>query len=181
MEALEKAQDEVYHPQSQSFTTQEDVAMLREIEDDDDDDSLDFVDFSTIKPIKNDPIQKPVNDPHTQKLFDFSGSGDSVSTLAHDQLSVTVQDDVSQQNDETSLPIDENASASSKGSATTQKTATSTTSIGKRITTIEQNNLQTSQDIAQLRKTMNAFMTSLNPNFVPPEATDQQDQASGET
>ena len=61
MEALDKANEEEYHPESQSFTTQEDIAMLQEIQYDDDDDSLDFIDFSTIKQINNEVHDKPIN------------------------------------------------------------------------------------------------------------------------
>lgn len=91
LEAIEKGNEETYHPKTQSFTTQEDLATKQEIDNDAMDPTLSFIDWSGLEPLDETPVvEKP---PFNPKLFKLNGEADSVSTLATDAMSVTFEDE----------------------------------------------------------------------------------------
>lgn len=97
MEAMDQADDETYHPNKQSFTTLEDIAIIREIQDDADDDSLEYMADAPICPpdFSDDDDDMPVQEITNPRLFDLTGQTDSVSTMASENLSVTFSEGTS--------------------------------------------------------------------------------------
>lgn len=99
LDALDQAQEETYHPSTQRFTTIEDLAMMREIQDDADDSSMEgyMADGPELPDgLEDDDIDPPVQEITNPKLFDLSGRADSVSTMAsQDNLSVTFSEHTS--------------------------------------------------------------------------------------
>lgn len=141
MEALDQAFEETYHPDTQRFTTLEDVAMLKEIQDDADDDSMEgYMADAPIQLPSEEDFDPPVQEIRNKGLFDLSGSADSVSTMASDNLSVTFNDDVSQSTD--LVNTDQTVI-----SANTEKT---TTSVKKRMTKMEEASEKTTKDISSI-------------------------------
>lgn len=168
---MERTNEEEYHPHLQRFTAAEDIAIQRELDDDYDDDSMDFVDYPEYQPSTTLPSKAP---PLNDRLFDLTGNNETVSTMANDNLSVTFQDTLSQ--DDLPLPTDsiishDNASDTSNGSVTssdthtTPKSTKTSTSVNTRISRVEAASKSTSTDIALLRQDMHSFIKTLNPNF----------------
>ena len=116
MEAIERTNEETYHPDLQRFTTAEDITKQREIDDDYDDDSMDYVEYPEYSPAPSLPTKTaPLND----RLFDLTGDAETVSTMANDNLSVTFQDSLSQDDlplPPTSINPHENSSVASNES-----------------------------------------------------------------
>ena len=79
-DALEKAKSEKYDPETQTFTTQDDVDLYNEIQADLDDDSLEF--------LKIDDLEHPFEFDETinlvggKSVWDFTGDNETVSTGA---------------------------------------------------------------------------------------------------
>jgi len=79
-DAIEKAKSEKYDPETQTFTTQDDVDLYNEIQADLDDDSLEF--------LKIDDLEHPFEFDETinlvggKSVWDFTGDNESVSTGA---------------------------------------------------------------------------------------------------
>ena len=97
LEAMDQAEDETYHPDKQSFTTLEDIAMMEEIQNDADDDSMEYMADAPIRPpdFSDDDDDMPVHEITNPRLFDLSGQTDSVSTMASENLSVTFSEGTS--------------------------------------------------------------------------------------
>ena len=67
LEAIEKGKEETYHYDTHTFTTQEDIATKRELDDDAADHTLNFIDWSGLEPLDDAPtVVKPLSNP---KLF----------------------------------------------------------------------------------------------------------------
>ena len=122
LEGIQKAFEEIYHPDPQTFTTMEDIAIDREITDDNDDDSLNFLDLSGMEHFddKEDTKQQPLAN---TRVFNFTGDADTVSTIATDTVSVTfIQDDDDEyfDNDADNTVTQTNNTTTPSTSATTQ-------------------------------------------------------------
>ena len=77
-EAIEKAKEETYNPNSQTFTTKEDIDLDLEIQADLDDDSFDFIKIEDdINPYEFDDSIKLVGG---EPVWNFNGDADTVST-----------------------------------------------------------------------------------------------------
>jgi len=76
--AIDKAKDETYNPTSQSFVTQEDIDLDREIQADLDDDSMNFAAPDDI----NDPFQfdESIRLVGGDSVWNLNGDDDTVST-----------------------------------------------------------------------------------------------------
>lgn len=61
LEAIDRAHEESYDPTNQTFITQEDLAMQMKINNDKDDDSLEWGDYSRIRPLKDDDNETTPN------------------------------------------------------------------------------------------------------------------------
>ena len=111
------ANEETYHPSTQIFTTQEDIATEREMENDKNDHSLNFIDWSGLAPLDlEDEVDRPLTNP---KLYALSGDAESVSTMATDAVSVTFEDQSTVcESDQNSI----HTSASKHSAATTAST-----------------------------------------------------------
>lgn len=90
IEAIANAKEETYHPTTQTFTTQEDIDLEREIQADLDDDSLDF--------IMADEVSHPYNFDDTikliggEKLWDLTGETDTLSTMAESKTTISFKE-----------------------------------------------------------------------------------------
>lgn len=170
LDALDKASEEAYHPNQQTFTTQEDLAMQLEVQNDADDDSMDWGDFSQLKPLDDDVDSTNGEDIQLRnpKLFDLSGESESVSTIGNSVASVTFQeqDDVTTMSDHTTKSI---------------KSTITTTSTSTRIETLEYASKQTTSEVASLRTEIGDFMNLIrNQMPVKPVASVPPDeQATG--
>lgn len=137
LDAIDEAAEEIYHPETQTLTTIEDLAIQAELDQDADGDSMNFVDMSGLTPPEPKQATAPVEEIRNARLFNLSGDADTVSTMANDALSVTFADhDVDKQ------------SVTSSVSHTSQKTHTSSTS---RITRAEEASTKMSNDVAAMR------------------------------
>jgi len=93
LEAIAKAQSETYSENNQEFKTEEDDALLHEVESDLDDDSLDFL---TIDPDDLRRVRQEIETkiPETiiggEKLIDLQGENETLST-ASNLTSVSLQ------------------------------------------------------------------------------------------
>lgn len=148
--AIELAKEETYHPSTQTFTTQEDIAMEQEMQNDAKDSSLNFIDWSGLVPLNlEEDKDKPLSNP---KLFALSGDAESVSTMATDAVSVTFEDQ------STVGGSDQNSIATNE---TRQSTATSA-SVKIRITQMEDERVKSDQEIATLREEVSKLAAQLN-------------------
>ena len=170
LDALDKASEEEYHPDTQTFTTQEDIAMQMEVRNDEDDDSMEWPDFSQIRPLEdeetsNDTSNIEIKNP---RLFDLSGESESVSTMGASVTSVTFLEE-------------DNDDEKSVQTQSTEKSTKTTTSTSTKLATLENANKQTSAEVASLRTELSSFMKLLR-NQMPstPVAPDPvEDQATG--
>ena len=171
LDAIDKAHEETYNEDSQTFITQEDLAMQMELTNDADDDSLEWHDFSQIRPLDDDLSDAtPDVEIRNPKLFDLSGETESVSTIGN-----SVSSTVTFREEE-----DENAEVQSLASQTSTKTIDSKSSQKLRIDTIESSTLQTSNEVAALRTEMSNFMKLLNQTIPKsPMASTLDEQAMG--
>jgi len=79
-DAIEKAKSEKYDPETQTFTTQDDVDLYNEIQADLDDDSLEFLKIDDLEhPFEFD---EPINLVGGKSVWDFTGDNETVSTGA---------------------------------------------------------------------------------------------------
>ena len=174
LDAIDKAYEETYDVATQTFVTQEDIAMQMEVNNDRDDDSLEWGDFSQIRQIDDDDSEAtPSVEMRNPRLFDLSGETESVSTIGNSVSSVQFQeDDIETENE------NDAASAISAKSNTTEQ---STTSQRTRMETLETSHKQTSNDVAALRGEVNSFIALMKQNMgLQPEAsTLNEEQASG--
>ena len=172
LDAIDKAHEETYNEDSQTFITQEDLAMQMELTNDADDDSLEWHDFSQIRPLDDDLSDAtPDVEIRNPKLFDLSGETESVSTIGN-----SVSSTVTFREEE-----DENAEVQSLASQTSTKTIDSKSSQNLRIDTIESSTLQTSNEVAALRTEMTNFMKLINktiPNLHMASTLDEQAMGS---
>ena len=95
IEANDKALEETYHPDLQQFTTQEDIALQKEMKTDRDDDSLDYIPEDELPSYDDDLDEAPVKEITNTRIFNLSGETDTVSTIANDNASVSFNDEVS--------------------------------------------------------------------------------------
>ena len=171
LDAIDKAHEETYDPVNQSFVTQEDIAMQMEMNNDRDDDSLDWGDYSQLRPIEDDESDiSSVAELRNPKLFDLSGESESVSTIG--TSSVTFNETDNQE-------IVDDASIQS---TTSQKTVTSTASQRTRIETLESSNKQTSDEVIALRGQLTDFMNLMKQTFLmqPAAPAPDEEQAAGD-
>lgn len=172
LDALDKASEEEYHPTTQTFTTQEDIAMQMEVKNDEDDDSMEWPDFSQIRPLEADEnsTDAPDEDLRNPRLFDLSGESESVSTMGNSVASVKFMSDIDE--DETSQATQTHLSQTSDHSVKTTSSATT------RINTLETASKQTTNEVASLRTDINQFIHLIRrqmPNIpVVPVPTDEQ-------
>ena len=143
LDALDEAEEETYFPDTQTFRTQEDVAIQAELDQDADDDSMQFVDMSGLEPPTPSSQTAPVQEVRNPKLFNLTGDADTVSTMATEALSVTFQDHDADMDSTTSVRT--------------------TASASTRITRVEGASTQMRGDVASLRRELNEFMQSIRP------------------
>ena len=173
LDALDKASEEVYHPSKQTFTTQEDLAMQIEVQNDADDDSMDWGDFSQLNLLEEDgnSDNEPEVELRNSRLFDLSGESESVSTIGNSVASVTFQetDDL-----DTNTDITPASNKSIKSSHTTASTST-------RMVTLENANKQTSNEVASLRTELDDFMNLIRNQMPakPVASAPPHEQATG--
>ena len=104
--------------------------MQIELNNDKDDDSIEWGDFSRVRPLDDDDSEEtPVLEQRNQLLFDLTGETESVSTMGNSVSSVTFQDDT----DDISIH-----------STRSTRTEASTTSQRVRINTLESSSKNTS-------------------------------------
>ena len=165
LSAIERASQEIYHPDLQSFTTLEDIATLQELKNDEDDESLDYLDCSHIQLPDEDADDQP-SIPCNQRIFELSGDSESVSTMATtDAMSVTFADDSSHISNDTS-------------SAKTASSRKTSTSVGTRVTRVESASQQATDDMATMRSDLNKLMKSLKAKSDSNDSTSTQPMAS---
>ena len=171
LDAIDQAGEETYVEDSQTFITQEDLAMQMEIKNDADDDSLEWHDFSQIRPLDDDLSEvTPDVEIRNPRLFNLSGETESVSTIGNSVSStVTFRENEDDIYDTQSL-----------ATQTSTKTNDSKSSQKNWIDTIESSTIQTSNEVAALRTEMTNFMKLLQ-NNIPnlPVAPTEAEQATG--
>ena len=170
MDAIDKAHKESYNDTNQTFVTQEDLAMQMELNNDNDDDSIEWGDFSLVRPLDdNDSEATPMIEPRNQKLFDLSGETESVSTMGNSVTPVTFLEETDV--DDTSIH-----------STTSTKTETSTKSQRARIGTLEIESKSTSEAVDALRGEMSSFMSLISKNIgqEPVAPAEKEQQATGD-
>lgn len=144
--------------------------MQMEMNNDRDDNSLNWGDYSQLRPIEDDNSDiSSVVEIRNPKLFDLSGETESVSTLGNS--SVTFDENQNQEiEDDSSLHC-----------AVSHKTEASTASQRTRIETLETNSKQ-STDVAALRGEMSSFIELMRKTLpITPAAPVQEDeQAAGD-
>ena len=170
LDAIDKANEEQYHVENQTFTTQEDIAMNMEVRNDDDD-SMGWTDFSQIRPldVDDDSVAAPSIEIKNPRLFDLSGESESVSTMGASVASVTFAE-----NDEENETVSTQTEISDKSTRTTAPTTT-------KITILENANKRTSEEVASLRNELLSFMSLLRsqmPNQ-PVASAPNDEQATG--
>ena len=157
LEAIDRAKEESYHPNDQKFTTQEDIAMQREIDNDRDDDSLDYIPEDELPSMDDDLDEAPVREIGNIKVFNLSGETDTVSTMANDAASVTFHEEVSYHEIPTS-----NSNASTEQPQNSAQSIASQDSANTRITRVEESSMQVRSDVAALRADFSKVMTALS-------------------
>ena len=170
LDALDKASEEEYHPDSQTFTTQEDIAMQMEVRNDEDDDSMEWPDFSQIRPLDDDDQSNdtPNIDLKNPRLFDLTGEAESVSTMGASVTSVTFLEE-------------DNEDGKSVQTQSTDKSIKTTTSTSTKLVTLENANKQTSAEVASLRTELSSFITLLRNQMpsTPVAPAPDEEQATG--
>jgi len=90
IEAMEQAEGSEYYPSTQTFLTQEDIELDKEIQMDWDDDSFEHLkNDETENPFE---ITLPVKLPGGKKLYNFSGDDDTASTIPATSSNLTFTD-----------------------------------------------------------------------------------------
>ena len=144
--------------------------MKLEVQHDANDDSLDWGDFSQLRPLDDDDDSNegPDVELRNPKLFDLSGESESVSTIGNSIASVTFQD----QDDINTL---------SDHTPTSNKSAHTSASTSTRMGTLEEANKQTTDEVASLRTELNAFISLIRTQLpLKPVASDPpSSQATG--
>ena len=155
LEAIEMAKEEKYHPTTQTFTTQEDIATEREMQNDANDPSLNLIDWSGLEPLNlEEEIDKPVSNP---KLFSLSGDAESVSTMATDAMSVTFEDQ------STVGGSDQDSNVTN----TTKRSNLTSASVKHRMSQMEDERMKADQEIATLREEVIKLAAQLNKTKTP--------------
>ena len=149
LDALDKAEEETYFPESQTFRIQEDVAIQVELDQDADDDSMQFVDMSGLEPPTPADDAVPVQEIRNLKLFNLTEDADTVSTMTTEALSVTFQAH--------SVDMDSTTSARTVSSVRTSA------STSNRITRVEETHTQMEEEVASMRQQLNDFIQSIQP------------------
>ena len=143
--------------------------MQMELNNDKDDDSIEWGDFSRVRPLDDDDSEAtPVLEQRNQRLFDLTGETESVSTMGNSVSSVTFQDDT----DDISIH-----------STRSTRTEASTTSQRVRINTLESSSKNTSKQVEALRGEMSIFMDLMRKNMgqEPVATAESNEQATGDS
>ena len=88
-EAIVTAQDEIYDPETQQFTTKNDEEIEQQFDELIDDDINDWLDIYDGKTINSKTATNPKFIIGEKKIFDLSGDNDTVSTMAQDNGSIS--------------------------------------------------------------------------------------------
>ena len=167
-EALQEALEESYDPITQQFTTKNDEEINQqygELLDDDVNEWLDLPDEDM--QVNTGPKQTPKVIIGAEKLMDFTGDNDTVSTVAHESGSVAFSDIVEEQSYQTEEPaasISKQLEMESNHTATTSISTVTTMSQTQeaRIQRIEKANDKMQTDVATILSLLKQASTGEN-------------------